>query len=447
MGRLFGTDGVRGVANREITAELAVRLGRAAGQVLVQGAGRGEHPLVLVGRDPRRSGEMLEAAIAAGLCSAGMAVSLVGVAPTAAMAHLVRASGARAAAMISASHNPFEFNGIKFFSGDGFKLPDAVENEIERVMSRHRSLPTGAGVGWVRRDTRARGRYEDYLVAQAETPLAGLRLVVDCANGAASGLAAAVLGRLGAEVTTLADRPTGLNINADCGALFPEGACEATTALAADLGVALDGDADRAVFCDEQGSLVDGDQVLAIMAQDLLARGELSPPVVVGTVMSNLGLEQALGRLGCTLLRSKVGDRYVLEEMRRTGAILGGEPSGHTIFLDRETTGDGLVTAIRLAGLVRRSGKPLSELARVMTRLPQVLVNVPLPGNGAWKSDRTIAAAIRETERRLGQHGRLLVRASGTEPVVRIMVEHHDEAQVVAFAEELAEVIRSRGGG
>jgi len=439
MARLFGTDGVRGVANRELTAELVVRLGRAAGQVLVQG--EAEHPLVLVGRDPRRSGEMIEAAIASGLCSAGMEVTLVGVVPTAAMAHLVRARAARAAAMISASHNPYEFNGIKFFSGDGFKLPDAVEDEIEQALGRHRALPVGEGVGRVRSDPAAVAAYEKHLVAQADCSLAGMRVVVDCANGAASGLAVEVLGELGAEVIALADGPDGANINAGCGALFPERMCQVTAEQGADLGVALDGDADRAIFSDERGNRVDGDQVLAIMA----AQGSLSPRVVVGTVMSNLGLEQALAGMGCMLVRSKVGDRYVLEEMRRTGAILGGEPSGHTIFLDRETTGDGLLTAIRLAGVMQRTGKRLSSLAGIMQRLPQALVNVPVPENGAWQDDRAIAAAIRETERRLGRHGRLLVRASGTEPVIRIMVEHQDEAQVVAFAEELAEVIRGRG--
>jgi phosphoglucosamine mutase len=447
MGRLFGTDGVRGIANRELTAELTVRLARAAGQVIAGQKEGGERSLVLVGRDTRHSGEMLEAALAAGLCSAGLEVALAGVVPTAAVAFLVQAMPARAGAMISASHNPFEFNGIKFFSGDGFKLPDELEDRIQQVLEAHDpdSLPQGAEVGRLRSCPEARARYREHLLAQAQGSLAGLKLVVDCGNGAACGLAPEVLEKLGAKVTALAQEPDGVNINAGCGSLHPALLQGATRRSGADLGVAFDGDADRAVFSDEKGELVDGDQVLAMCARELRARGELASPVVVGTVMSNLGLELALREMGCRLVRAKVGDRYVLEEMQRTGARLGGEPSGHIIFFDRETTGDGLVTAILVAGLLPATGKRLSELAKVMTRLPQVIVNIPVREREAWKSDRGVKAAISDIEQQLGDRGRLVVRASGTEPLVRVMVEGEQEEEIRACAEKLAGAVRACG--
>jgi phosphoglucosamine mutase len=449
MGKLFGTDGVRGIANEEpMTPETVVKLGRAAAHVL---RGDGGRPAIVIGKDTRLTGYMLETALTAAITSMGVDVLLVGPLPTPGIAFITRSLRAEAGIVISASHNPVEDNGIKFFSGDGFKLPDAVEDQIETLMESgelDRIRPRARDIGRAFRIGDAVGRYIEF--AKNSLPkgmeFRGLRVVVDCANGAAYRVTPTVLKELGAEVFPINVEPDGLNINQDCGSLHPQGLQEAVLKYRADVGLAHDGDADRVLLVDETGALVDGDQVLALCALDLQAEGRLRERTVVATVMSNLGLELCLREAGVRLVRSPVGDRYVLEEMVRGGYVLGGEQSGHIIFLEHNTTGDGVITALQVLGVTQRTGKPLSALAGCMQKLPQTLVNVRVRRRDPLESLPEVQAAIREAEALLGSGGRLLVRYSGTEPLVRVMAEGADMARIQASADFVVKSIQAALG-
>jgi phosphoglucosamine mutase len=439
VARLFGTDGVRGVANRDLTPELAFSIGRAAITAL-GGEGR---PRLVVGRDTRISGLMLESAMAAGACSAGGDVLRVGMVPTPAVAFMTPDLEAKVGAVVSASHNPAGDNGIKLFSGDGFKLPDEVEDEIERlVRAGDGPRPEGGGVGRIVDAVEEPDRYLDHLAAAAEAPLGGMRIVVDGANGAAFRLGPTVLRRLGADVEAIYVDPDGTNINDGCGATHPEVLAATVADRGADAGVAFDGDADRAMFADADGNVVDGDQVIVACALAMRETGRLPKDTVVVTVMANLGLRRALESAGITVVESQVGDRYVLEEMRRAGAALGGEQSGHVIFLDRATTGDGLLTAVRFLSLAARRGVRVAELASAMRRFPQVLESVATDDPSAATASPAVSAAIGAAEAALGDRGRVLVRASGTEPVVRVMVEAETEAEARTHARAIVAAVR-----
>lgn len=440
MGRYFGTDGIRGLAGRDLTADLAMRLGRALAERLGEGDTR---PFVMVGRDTRRSGPMLEAALAAGLTAGGADVRLLGVLPTPAVAWLARQQGAAAAVMISASHNPAPDNGLKIFSGDGFKLPDATEAALEDLIDRAHDLvgATGSAIGTVTHDTRAVGAYEDHLASLLPAGLEGWTLVADTANGAASGLAERVLKRLGATVITLGDTPDGDNINAGCGSTHLGPLTEAVVKQGARLGLAFDGDADRCLAVAEDGAPLDGDLLMLLCLRQGLATGRRDRADLVATVMSNLGLEEAVGALGGQLVRAKVGDRYVLEEMRARGLGLGGEQSGHIIDLSANTTGDGLITSLRLLEALSALDGPASAARSLLTIHPQLLRNVRVPSVKGWETHPDIGEAIRAAEDRLHGQGRLLVRASGTEPLIRVMAEGRDEALVQQVVSDLCQVV------
>lgn len=442
MRRFFGTDGIRGVANADLTPELAFRVGRAAGAEM-GGAGG----LFVLGRDTRLSGPMLEASLAAGICSVGAHVGLGGILTTPAVAYLTRDLGAACGVVISASHNPVEDNGIKLFGGDGFKLPDAREAAIECLLERDDlPRPTGTAMGTIEAIQDGVDRYLAHLADLSTGALDGMKIVVDCAFGAAVRVAPRLWEMLGADVVTLHGEPDGSRINVACGSTFLGPLRQAVLAHGADVGFAHDGDADRVLAVDELGEEVDGDALMGICALDRHRRGTLPGGIVVATVMSNLGLEQRLAQEGIRLERAPVGDRYVLERMIETGATLGGEQSGHLIFLDQATTGDGLVTAIALTNVMSSTGRRLSDLRAGIPRLPQVLVNVRVRArNGlidAPEVDRVVAAA----EARLALRGRILVRPSGTEPLVRVMVEAASHEEARAVAEEVAAVIASRLG-
>jgi|MudIll2142460700_1097286.scaffolds.fasta_scaffold15593_4 phosphoglucosamine mutase len=447
MRKLFGTDGVRGVANQDpMTSEMAQRIGRAAAHIFRDSSRRHR---VVIGKDTRLSGYMIESALTSGLCSMGIDVLLVGPVPTPGIAFLTRSLRADAGVVISASHNPYEDNGIKFFGRDGFKLPDALESKMEDLIfsgAIDAIRPTAAEIGKALRIDDAIGRYNEY--AKSSFPrgldLAGLKVVVDSANGAAYKIGPRVLLELGAEVISLYNQPNGMNINQGCGALYPEVISRAVVANKADLGIAFDGDADRVILCDENGKVVDGDATMAICALHLLRQGRLKHNTLVATVMSNLGLELALRAAGGRLLRAAVGDRYVMEMMLEGGYNLGGEQSGHLIFLDHNTTGDGLITALQVLAIMKQDGKPLSELAACMRTYPQVLVNVRVKEKRDLASVPEIAASIAEVEKKLQGTGRLLIRYSGTEPKLRIMLEGEDESVIARYAEELAELVRTR---
>ena len=439
---LFGTDGVRGVANRDLTPELAFSLGRAAVQAL-GGEGR---PTFVVGRDTRVSGPMLQAALSAGICSAGGDVVRLGVAPTPAVAFVTVDLGARAGAVISASHNPPEDNGIKFFSSAGTKLADEVEEEIERLV-REGDGARGTDVGRVEDRPAAIERYLEHVVGAAEAPLDGIRVVVDCGFGAAFSLAPEALRRLGAEVHPINDRDDGERINVGCGATHPEVVAEEVRRVGADAGVAHDGDADRALFCDAEGNVIDGDQVILACALGMKERDRLPGDAVVVTVMSNLGLRRALEEAGIRIQETAVGDRFVAEEMARSGAALGGEQSGHVIFAEHATTGDGILTAVRFLSVARAEGVPISELAGRMRRYPQVLENVPVSSTSDLDGQPAIQEAVREAEAALGAFGRVLVRPSGTEPLVRVMVEAQTEEEAREHARRVARVVAEARGG
>ena len=443
MGRLFGTDGVRGVAGTELSRDLAFGLGRAAVGVL--GRHGATRPTFLVGRDTRRSGVWLEEAISDGIRSAGGDVILAGVEPTPAIAFLTAELQASSGVVISASHNPPEDNGIKFFSGDGMKLSDELEDEIESLLAEP-SAPVSEA-GRVTENGVGRERYLEHLVASSEGSLEGMSVVVDCANGAASEVAPHVLRRLGAVVHPIFDRPDGDNINVGCGALHPDVVAAEVVRLGADAGVAHDGDADRALFADARGHVIDGDQVLAACAIAMHERGTLAGDLVVTTVMANLGFHRAMREAGVDVVATRVGDRYVLEEMLRNGAVLGGEQSGHVIFRERATTGDGLLTAVRFLSLAARDGVTVEELASCMRRFPQVLLNVPVADPGGLGGAAAVWDAVRRAEDELGDGGRVLVRASGTEPLVRVMVEAEAADDATRHADELAGAVRSSLGG
>ncbi|MGH3975808.1 MAG: phosphoglucosamine mutase, partial [Pseudonocardiaceae bacterium] len=428
MRRLFGTDGVRGLANRELTPELALAVAGAAARVLVI-QGLGHRPVAVVGRDPRASGEMLEAAVTAGLTSAGADVLRVGVLPTPAVAYLVAELSADLGVMISASHNPMPDNGIKLFAAGGHKLPDAVENEITAGLdSRDWARPVGARIGRVRDVPEAGGRYLDHLLLATPHPLVGVRVVVDCAHGAASVVAPEVYRKAGADVIALHAEPTGLNINDSCGCAHLDQLRKAVLADGAALGIAHDGDADRCLAVDATGDVVDGDQIMAILALAMQDVGELVENTLVATVMSNLGLHLAMREHGVTVRTTAVGDRYVLEELWAGGYSLGGEQSGHVVLPAHATTGDGLLTALRLMARMGTSGRSLADLAGVVTRLPQVLVNVAVADKSAVAGAPAVTDAIAAAAAELGETGRVLLRPSGTEQLIRVMVEAPPQA-------------------
>lgn len=447
MGRLFGTDGVRGRADSGLTAELCFHLGRAAAAVL---PGRRGRPRVLVGRDTRLSGSMLEAAFCAGVCAMGADVLTVGVLPTPALAFLTRDCGADAGAMISASHNPMEYNGVKLFAGDGYKLSDRLEDEIEALIREPGRLPPPAGgaeVGTMAPLTGGTERYIRCALSAADLRLDGVRIAVDCANGAAVTTAPDALRQLGAELILMGDRPNGRNINDGCGSTHPEALMALVRREGAALGLAFDGDGDRLLAVDETGTLVCGDQLLAICGLYLKRQGRLRGNTIAATVMSNLGLSLMGQREGIRILQTRVGDRYVLERMLEEGCCLGGEPSGHLIFLDLCTTGDGLITALQLLKVMQETGSPLSRLRQVMPLLPQVTRTVPVTEGRreACVRDEGVLQAVQALQRRLDGSGRVLVRPSGTEPAVRIMLEGPDPAFLEQQADALADLIRAAG--
>jgi phosphoglucosamine mutase len=442
--RLFGTDGVRGLANVDLTAELALDLSVAAAHVLGEaGAFEGHRPCAVVGRDPRASGEFLEAAVVAGLASAGVDVVRLGVLPTPAVAYLTGATGSDLGVMLSASHNPMPDNGIKFLARGGIKLDDQIEDAIESRMGEDWQRPTGAAVGRVLDDDQGFETYVSHLVRSAPNRFDGLKVVVDCANGAASLTAPEALRRLGAEVVTCASSPDGLNINLNCGSTHMDGLRSEVVSHGADLGIALDGDADRCLAVDSTGELVDGDQILAILALAMRDSGRLSNDTVVATVMSNLGFVQAMVRERIAVEQTKVGDRYVLEAMKAGGHKLGGEQSGHVILSDHATTGDGTLTAVMLLARLAQTGKSLRDLAGVMTRLPQVLVNVPNVDKNRAGTDADVQAAVAAATARLGGTGRVLLRPSGTEPLVRVMVEAESSDTADEVAHDLAKIVET----
>ncbi|HEY8530701.1 MAG TPA: phosphoglucosamine mutase [Limnochorda sp.] len=449
MGRLFGTDGVRGVANRELTPELAFQLGRAVAQVVARRRQDGGRPTVGIGRDTRASGEMLEAALAAGLASAGCDVELLGVVPTPGVAALTGLLGLSAGAVISASHNPAEDNGIKFFGPDGYKLPDEDELAIESLCeapSPNGPRPIGRDVGRIRRRDDANERYIQFLVEKVPVDLRGFRLVVDCANGAAYRTTPEVFRRLGAEVIALNVEPDGHNINVGCGSTHPEALQRAVVEYGAHAGFAHDGDADRLIAADAQGRLVDGDRTLAICAIHMAERGLLTGNAVVATKYSNLGLTQTLAKHGLEVIAADAGDRQVLAAMLERGLVLGGEQSGHVIFLRETTTGDGILTALKLLQVMQERQAPLGELRDWMDEVPQHLVNVRVAHKEQLAHSAACQEAIRAAGERLGKSGRIFVRASGTEPVVRILLEGEDPELLRTLADEVAGVIRQELG-
>lgn len=441
MGVLFGTDGVRGVANRELSPELAFKLGRAGAHILARG---GSGARIVIGKDTRISGDMLEAALVAGICSAGVDVLKVGVMPTPAIAYLTRAMKAAAGVVISASHNPVEDNGIKFFGAGGYKLSDDTEAEIEALVIDDCAgvpRPAGGDVGRVLVVDDAEDRYVKFACSMLNNNLQGLKIVVDCANGAAYRVAPRIYREMGAEVTPIYNDPDGVNINSNCGSTHPEELMAAVIKAGADLGLAHDGDADRVLAVDAGGKLVDGDQIMVACAQHMKEKGTLARNTIVVTVMSNLGLHLALKESGIRVLQTKVGDRYVLEELQRGGARLGGEQSGHIIFLDHNTTGDGILTALQLLSVMKESGLSLKELAGRMERLPQLLENVPVSDKDLVMNSPILASAISEEEKTLNGRGRILVRPSGTEPLVRVMAEGKNMSQLKDIINRLANII------
>ena len=447
MPRLFGTDGVRGTANVELTPEFALQVSSAAAHVLAEAGAFGSHrPRALVGRDPRASGEFLEAAVIAGLASSGVDVVRLGVVPTPAVAYLVNQLDADLGVMLSASHNPAPDNGIKFFARGGVKLDDDLEDDIEARIGQPWQRPIGAGVGRVTPDLGAYEAYVAHLVSSlgADGSLEGLKVVIDAANGAAYRTAPEAFAAQGAEVVLINAEPDGLNINLRAGSTHPESLQAAVVEHGADLGIALDGDADRCLAVDADGSLVDGDQIMAILAVAMKADRTLHSDTVVATVMSNLGFMQAMRRHGIVVDVTKVGDRYVLEAMNANGFTLGGEQSGHVIMSEFATTGDGVLTALHLAAQMARSGRTMAELASVMTRFPQVLLNVPGVRKARAGIDPEVNAAVTAAAKELGDSGRVLLRPSGTEQLVRVMVEATTGEQASEIAERLANVVKAR---
>lgn len=443
MGRIFGTDGVRGIANTELTPELAFKLGRAGAYVLTEGAHR---PKILIAKDTRISGDMLENALVAGILSVGAEAIMLGIIPTPGVAYLTRKYNADAGIMISASHNPVEYNGIKFFDGRGYKLSDDVEDEIQRILEKDfESIPspTGANVGRAYTEETALSQYISYAINTIDTDLDGLKIALDCANGAAYKAAVKTFRQLGARVYVINDNPDGNNINENCGSTHPEELMDYVVRKGCDIGFAFDGDADRCLAVDEKGNLITGDFLLAICAKELKDRNRLKDNMLVGTVMSNLGLDIACKKEGINLVKTKVGDRYVLEEMLKENYTLGGEQSGHIIFLEHNTTGDGLVTALKVAAVLKRSGKTFSKLTSIMEELPQVLINAVVPNDkkNIYLEDEEIIEAIKIVEKKLDGEGRILIRPSGTEPLVRVMLEGRNQEEISNMAQALIDLI------
>lgn len=446
MGRLFGTDGARGVANTELTCEIAMSIGRAVAMVLTGSEKR--RPRVVIGKDTRQSCDMLEAAMTAGLCSVGADVTLLGIVPTPAVAYLVKKYGADAGVMISASHNPCEYNGIKIFNSEGYKLSDDLENEIESIVldgSRTPPAPVGGGVGRIYHCYSAADDYVRYILSTTNVSLSGMKIGIDCANGAASSTARKLFTSLGAECVVINDLPNGTNINADCGSTHIEKLADLVKKSKLSAGVAFDGDADRCLAVDEKGNLVDGDKIIAALAYDLKNKGELKGEAAVVTVMSNLGLFRFFEKHDILPVTTKVGDRYVLEEMLKNGYKIGGEQSGHIILKNYSTTGDGQLTAVKLLSICREQDCKLSTICDMMERYPQVIINVKADAEQKEKylADTKLASFIENAGKSLGRDGRILVRASGTEPLIRVMVEGRDFDNINKLAVSVAETIRS----
>ena len=442
MARLFGTDGIRGVANKDLTPELAYKLGRAATVLFGEETAQ---PTLLIGRDTRISGSMLEAAMAAGICSAGGQAILAGVVPTPAVAYLTRKLSAQAGVVISASHNPYQDNGIKFFAGTGYKLPDAVEDKLEELIlsgEDHLPRPYGENVGTISHRHDLLQDYMDYVASTVPVDFSGIKAVVDCSHGAAYEAAPQLFRRLGAEVVVLNAAPSGININDNCGSTHLDGLQQAVIQHQAHIGIAHDGDADRCLAVDEQGRIVDGDQIMVLCALNLMKQGHLKDNTLVATVMSNIGLHKAIKEAGGRVVVTPVGDRYVLEAMLAQGYVLGGEQSGHIIFGEYNTTGDGILTALQLMTALKQSGRRLSDLGALMTRYPQLLVNIRLSSKEGWDTNHAIAAAIAAGEAELGDSGRILVRPSGTEPLIRVMAEGPSKADLERIVGTVAAVIR-----
>lgn len=446
MGRLFGTDGVRGVANEELTAKLAYQLGKAGAYILKKG---NKAPKIVVGKDTRISGDMLEAALIAGICSVGGEAICVEVMPTPAIAYLTRYFNADAGVVISASHNPVEFNGIKFFNHEGYKLPDEIEDRIEDIIFNNIegiALPTGNDIGRKRVIENAEELYIEFLKKTLDVDFKGLKIAIDCANGAAYAVAPKIFKELGAQVEVIYNQPDGTNINLGCGSTHPENLQKIVVEKNCDLGVAFDGDADRLIAVDNTGEIVDGDKTMVICGLDLKDKGKLKDNTIVVTVMSNMGLDIALKENDCKAEKTKVGDRYVLENMLKNGYSLGGEQSGHVIFLDHNTTGDGLLTALKLAEVIIHKNKSLNELAKVMNIYPQVLVNAKVSNKkkNDYMKDEVIQKEIQKVEEYFHGKGRVLIRPSGTEPLVRVMIEGEKQEELNKIANDLAEIIEDR---
>ena len=444
MSRMFGTDGVRGIANKELTPDLAMKLGMAGAYVLAKNANH--RPMILVGCDTIIPGDMLANALMAGICSVGADAVYLGILPTPAVAYLTRTGKADAGVVISASHNPVEFNGIKFFDGNGFKLPDAVEDEIENLIANNcegLSFPTGTDVGRVTYNLDAYKEYVKYAVSTSGVDLKGMKVVIDCAEGASYKTSVETLTELGADLVAIHNNPDGTNINAGCGSTHLEELMERVKAEKAEVGLAFDGDADRLLAVDNNGDAVNGDEIMAIIGNYMKANGTLKKDTIVATVMSNLGLFIMGDEKGINIEKTKVGDRYVLERMKEMGANLGGEQSGHIIFLDENTTGDGLLSALHLLKVIKESGKTLAELRTVMEVLPQALVNakVPVDKKNSYMEYAEVAEAIAKVEAECNGQGRVLIRPSGTEPLVRVMIEGKDQDLIEVRAKELAELI------
>ena len=449
MARLFGTDGVRGEANVTLLPEMAYRLGRAA--TIYFGKESDEQPLIIIGRDTRISGEMFESALTAGICSAGGRAMLAGIIPTPAIAYLARKHKAKAGIVISASHNPFHDNGIKFFGGDGYKLPDAVEDELEAIVHQLETddnypRPTAEHIGHIEYRTDLLNQYMEFVISTCKERFEGVKVVLDCANGAAYEAMPKILRHLGATVKVIHALPNGTNINDGCGSTHLESLQKAVLENGADFGIAHDGDADRCLCVDEKGQIIDGDHILVMCAMDMMKDGKLPYNTVVTTVMANIGFHQAIKKAGGRAEITKVGDRYVLENMLKNGYKIGGEQSGHIIFTDFSTTGDGLITALQVLSSLKHSGRKASDLTALMTTYPQLLVNVKVATKEGWETNEAIKKAIAAGDEELGDNGRILVRPSGTEPLIRVMAEGPDQEQLDRICHAIADVVKKEQG-
>ena len=449
MARLFGTDGVRGEANVTLLPEMAYRLGRAA--TIYFGKESEEQPLIIIARDTRISGEMFESALTAGICSAGGRAMLAGIIPTPAIAYLARKHKAKAGIVISASHNPFHDNGIKFFGGDGYKLPDSVEDELEAIVHQLETddnypRPTAEHIGHIEYRTDLLNQYMEFVISTCKERFEGVKVVLDCANGAAYEAMPKILRHLGATVKVIHALPNGTNINDGCGSTHLESLQKAVLENGADFGIAHDGDADRCLCVDEKGQIIDGDHILVMCAMDMMKDGKLPYNTVVTTVMANIGFHQAIKKAGGRAEITKVGDRYVLENMLKNGYKIGGEQSGHIIFTDFSTTGDGLITALQVLSSLKRSGRKASDLTALMTTYPQLLVNVKVATKEGWETNEAIKKAIAAGDEELGENGRILVRPSGTEPLIRVMAEGPDQEQLDRICHAIADVVKKEQG-